>query len=506
MWRPDAVITVFSDFPDLTTTLVDSSTVRIQAQAVATIDATGHYRQLPPGTIVHTTMQMVQEHGQWRIERLVENFGRWLSAADLQRLYRPYDIYYMSTNGNRRLIPDVRWFALDRLATRLARAQLEPVPSYLAGTARSAIPSGARLTVDAVPVQNGVASVDLTTAQLDSEPASRQNIWAQFVATLTQAPDVQRVAVTVEGAELMPGFSPPPATVVDLGFLAIPKPEPAKPLLRQTDGRIIAIDSSTLLDPSSEGPKGAATRYPPIPANWVWMAQSLTGLEVAAVGADGHQLSRWRGASRIAVSTFASRLSRPAYDRHDMLWVGGIGTGRNAAIRVWAINAAAAPSDKALSAPRPIAAGWLRGRLVASLKVSEDGERIAVVSTGRDGTDPRVDVSGIVRAPNGVPMRLSGPLRVGGTLTLVRDVAWVDAVTLAILGRINALGRLRPYIVPLAGPMDDSLDPVPGAVALSTTGGPRGLVVTTESGSIVVRAGRRWVELGKGLDLAVAGA
>jgi hypothetical protein len=60
--------------------------------------------------------------------------------------------------------------------------------------------------------------------------------------------------------------------------------------------------------------------------------------------------------------------------------------------------------------------------------------------------------------------------------------------------------------VPLGGPMDESLDPVAGAVALTTTGGPRGLVVTTERGSIVVRAGRRWIELGKGLDLAVAGA
>ncbi len=504
-WRPDAEIIVFSDFGALTTTLVDDTTVRLQAEAVATIDSSGHYTQLPPGAVVDTTMRMVQEQGQWRINTLNEDFGRWLSAADLQRLYRPYDVYYLSTTGNRRLVPDVRWFALDRLATRLARAQLEPVPDYLEGAAKSAIPSGARLTVDAVPVQGGVAGVDLTTSQLDSEPATRQNIWAQFVATLTQAPEVQRVALTVEGAELMPGFSQSPATVEDLGFPTIAEPEHAKPLMRRSNGRVITIESSALLDPATGGPTGTATSYPVLTGSWLGLAQSLTGLEVAAVSADRTQLSRWRRADRIAVPAFAGGLSRPAYDRHDMLWVGGVGTGRSAAIRVWAVNAAADPSDAKNSAPRPVPAEWLRGRVVVSLRVSADGQRIAVLSTKPNGTDPRVEISGIVRAPNGIPERLSGHLRVGGTLTLARDVVWVDAVTVAILGRVSPKEPVKPYIVPLGGPMDESLDPVAGAVALTTTGGPRGLVVTTDRGSIVVRAGRRWIELGKGLDLVVAG-
>ncbi|HET7278125.1 MAG TPA: GerMN domain-containing protein [Dermatophilaceae bacterium] len=504
-WRPDAAIIVFSDFAALTTTLVDDTTVRLHAEAVATIDSSGHYTQLPPGTVVDTTMRMVQDRGQWRVNSLNENFGRWLSAADLQRLYRPYNVYYLAGSGNRRLVPDVRWFALDRLATRLARAQLEPVPDYLDAAAKSAIPSGARLTVDAVPVEGGVASVDLTTPQLDSEPATRQNIWAQFVATLTQAPEVQRVALTVEGAELMPGFSQPPATVEDLGFPTIPEPEHAKPLLRRSNGRVITIESSALLDPSTEGPTGTATSYPVLPSGWVGMAESLTGLEIAAVSGDRSQLARWRGADRIAVPPFAGGLSRPAYDRHDMLWVGGIGSGRYAAIRVWAINAAADPSDRQNSAPRPIPADWLRRRVVASLKVSADGQRIAVLSTNASGGDPHVDISGIVRAPNGIPERLSGHLRVGATLTMARDVVWVDAVTVAILGRVSPRDPVKPYIVPLGGPMDESLDPVAGAVTLTTTGGPRGLVVTTDKGSIVVRAGRRWVELGQGLDLAVAG-
>lgn len=504
-WRPDAAITVFSDPSALKTTVVDETTVRITARAVATIDSAGHYRQLAPGAVTETTMRLVQEQGEFRINTLSDDFGRWLSAADLQRLYRPYSVYYLAASGPRRLVPDVRWFALDRVATRLARAQLEPVPDYLAGAARSAIPTGARLTVDAVPVQDGVAAVDLTTSQLDSEPATRQTIWAQFVATLTQAPDVQRVALTVEGAELMPGFSQSPATIDDLGFPTVPEPEQAKPLLRRPSGRVVTLESSALLDPVPGEPPGAPTKYPVIPAPWTKLAQSVTGLEIAAVSSDGTSLSRWRGADRVAVPPFAIGLSRPAYDRHDMLWVGGIGTGRNAAARLWVVNAAVDPSDTVHAAPRPIAAPWLRGRVVTSVRVSEDGLRLAVVSVRPNGTDSRVDVSGIVRAPNGIPERLSGRLHVGSTLTMALDVVWIDPVTVAVLGRVRAGEPVKPYVVPLSGPMDDTLDPVAGALTLSTTGGPRGLMVTTDAGLVVVRAGRRWVELGKGLDLAVAG-
>ena len=59
--------------------------------------------------------------GEWRISALPETFGTWLSRADLQRLYDPFRIYYVST-GDRRMVPDVRWLPLGTgLATRLAR-------------------------------------------------------------------------------------------------------------------------------------------------------------------------------------------------------------------------------------------------------------------------------------------------------------------------------------------------------------------------------------------------
>ena len=81
--------------------------------------------------------------GQWRIAALPEGFGRWIASTEVNRLVRPYAVHYVSTS-QRALIPDVRWFPVDRLATRLARAQILPLPEHFDGAAVTAVPLGAR--------------------------------------------------------------------------------------------------------------------------------------------------------------------------------------------------------------------------------------------------------------------------------------------------------------------------------------------------------------------------
>ena len=77
---------------------------------------------------------------------------------------QPYDVHYVSTS-QRALVPDTRWFPVDKLATRLARAQLVPVPAHLADAAVTAVPAGARLLGDAVSIESGVATVNLISGQ-----------------------------------------------------------------------------------------------------------------------------------------------------------------------------------------------------------------------------------------------------------------------------------------------------------------------------------------------------
>ena len=107
-------------------------------------------------------------------------------------------MHYVSTS-RRGARPGRPLVPCDKLATRLARAQLVPVPATSPARPTTAVPAGARLLGDAVSVESGVATVNLISSRLSAGEANRQNLWAQFVSTLTQDTGVTRVALSVNG-------------------------------------------------------------------------------------------------------------------------------------------------------------------------------------------------------------------------------------------------------------------------------------------------------------------
>jgi hypothetical protein len=227
---------------------------------------------------------------------------------------------------------------------------------------------------------------------------------------------------------------------------------------------------------------------------------SRNGQEIAGIGGDRAELARWRGATQIRVPYFGSALTKPAYDNHGVLWVAG----RDAAdSRLWAINTAADPNDTDKTRPQVVAADWLAGRSITSLSVSPDGQRLAVVSTNRQGSDPRVDIAGVARQPNGLPTSLARPLAVAPTLSLIRDLVWVDESSIALLGRKADTEAIRPWFVPLGGFTTAGTE-LAGARWITTINGERGLVITTDNGDVYVRAGSRWLPIGEGTDFLVA--
>jgi len=155
---------------------------------VAEVDSAGRYREMPAGTLAHATFALQKLDVGWRISLPQKGFGLWLSATDLDRIYQPFTIAYVST-ASRTIVGDRRWFPITSgLATTLARAQLAPVPSYLSGAVQTGVPAGTALAVDAVPIQSGLAVVDLSAAALSADPDLRRAMWAQFVTTLMQVP------------------------------------------------------------------------------------------------------------------------------------------------------------------------------------------------------------------------------------------------------------------------------------------------------------------------------
>ena len=467
----------------------------VKANLVARIDAAGRAVTVTPGSRASTSMRLERVDGQWRIGQADADFGRWVRRGNLQQVLRPQRIYYPAANG-RTLIPDVRWLPVTRLATGLTRALIGPPPAYLEGAVRTGLGS-ARLSVDAVPVDGSVATVPLIASAAFSVLATRVDAWGQLVATLTEAPNISAVRVTLEETPLqVPGVQPPVLAAAELGFRTLDPAPGVKPVVRVGD-RILSVDFDTLLGPGVDlGTLPSA--FPRVPATWGRLALSFTGSELAAVGDNGTGLARYRADGSIEPEGFADRLTGPAYDRDGWLWVGGRPFDKDAQARLWTIDSNAEPFEGSGPAAKPIVASWLVDRLPIDVAFPVDGTRIAVVSTDATGKNSRLDVAGVARDADGTPTTLAGnTIRLGTALSQIREVVWLSPTDLAVLA--GPKGKAQPYLVTL-GDVITPLGGVEGADHITTAGGARNLAVRDVEGHLLVRAGASWQPLPEGLS------
>lgn len=498
-WDPDRNLVLLADDAAPAASLLDPATVRITARAAGTVDAEGRYTAARPGSKVSATFRLSTVGGEWRISELPAGFGRWIASSEVSRLVQPYDVHYVATS-RRSLVPDTRWFPVDKLATRLARAQLGPVPPQLVDAAVTAVPPSARLLGDAVSIQSGVAVVNLINGKLAAGEATRQNLWAQFVSTLTQDTGVSRVELSVDGVPVnLGGLDGSAATLAEVGFTTPTTPPLARPVVRRGDD-VVAFDPSTLGDQEPRQPV-ASVDHPPVLRTFRHLALSADGAEIAGVDPDGNGISRWRGTTRYEVPLDARAVGNPSYDRRGFLWMGGVGSKGAKAPRLWVVDLSAAPAEPPAAAT-PVVASWLANRRVVDARVAADGDRVAVVSTRLDGSDTRIDLAGVVRGAGGLPQRLAAPLRIGASVSRATSIAWLDEHTLAALGVLD--GKTLQPVVLTAGGEVRGLTPVANAVSITSTGSERDLWVVTSTGRLLGRAGSQWVDSGPASDLAVA--
>jgi len=502
-WLPDSGVKVYGDDSALKVELLTPSIVRVTAMIVAEVDSTGRYRETPVGTSAQATFGMQKLGGGWRISVPPQRFGLWLSASDLDRSYRSFTVAYVSKTAQT-MVVDRRWFPITSgLATTLARALLAPVPPYLTGAARTGIPVGTTLAVDSVPVQSGTAVVDLSASALSANPDLRRAMWAQFVTTLMQVGSVSDVSLEVNGAGLdLPDIPGHVSSLTSVGYQPQDSASVETAILR-TGTELSRVSSDRPLD-QDQPPKPpnlpASATLPKIPTGWVSLALSGNGQEIAGIGGDHGDLARWQWDRQFQLAKFGADLTRPSYDSMSGLWVAGEAGG---AARVWVIDTSLSPMEKAK--PRAIAVPWLANRKVLALKVATDNQRVALITSDRAGRDVQVVVAGIARSADGAPVSLATePLRVGWTLTAATDLAWVDDSTLAVVGRVSPRDAIGPQLVEIGGQITP-MPPVAGTRLVTNTGGLRGVVVLTDRGKILARAGDGWQVLQNGTDFLVPG-
>jgi hypothetical protein len=439
---------------------------------------------------------MVKENGEWRISTPPP--GLMVAEFAFSSFYQSYNLYFVG-NGtalvpNPIYLPNLRNQA--SIASVLMRALLNGPSDWLAPAVTSAIPEGTALSVDAVTITDGVAEVALSDNVLGLNDGQRTLLAAQVLYTL-QPTGIQGVTFTVnQQPYAIPGADPGTNEVtLDARFAAF---DPIPPgivdsLYTAHDDKVSVMASPNGSDQSApvRGPLGAG-RWPVDQ-----LAASATGSDVAAVTDGGTVLRRADvadGTTRTVLSG-ATALLRPEFTRFAELWaIGGKG-GRQ---RLWVER------DGRLA---EIESTILTRGQVKAFSISPDGVRMALIRE----VDGRTEL-GLARIVRGERIRLDGwlPLDVTRTstpdLSLLRDLAWADPSSLAVLGGASGDAPLTVYRVSQdASSITAVGEPIAwDAVSLTVLLKSQTVVVLDRSGQTWRDGNTQWLTLQKGVT-AIAG-
>lgn len=467
-WDPRARVTVYpqrGSGPQLAPQ--EDGSVVVTVPVEATVDEAGRYTEAAPGSLdTELVFTLARDTaGQWRISALPD--GVLMDAGNFEVSYRPVPLYFASQDGSH-LVPDLRWFATSKTPSLAMSALLWGPSPWLRDAVVSGAPEGARLSTETVTIsEDGVARIDL--AEIPTLPAQgeRNLLQAQVTETLGRFP-VSGVEITVGG---------------------LPWRETSVPVLQRdvapSSGPYMLVGDvlSVLRDGAVEPVEGVASLAGLEPGHPA-IALDET-IRVVLSGQRRLLLLPLDGGAPVALVEGAA-LVPPSVDRHGWVWTGE----QASAGELLAVDASGAVA--ALDAP------WLEGRTVRSLRVSRDGARVALVSSGAGPADAQVDVVSVVRDEDGRPTLLAAePLQVGAAVLDAVEVAWVDEVTLAVLGTSQELGVPTTHLVPVGGPTE-ALTLLEGR-GIAAGRGRQAIFVVDDAGTLLTRQGNQWKNVAEGV-------
>lgn len=424
-WKPEVSTKVY-DFTTMALERGAAGRVNVTLDQVASLDRAGTLQILRSPRERELVFDVVAQPGgsegpQWRISD--PPFGTAISLSDLARGYRPYETYFLSRRANK-LVPDGRLLPVvgPSLPTALTELVLAGPSKWLAPAVRSGAPAGLSLALGAVPVDNGVAVVDLARSALAVGPATRRELAAQLTWTLTQLPQVSAIRITVESEPYdIPGTpdlldrASWRSVGPDSSVAAAPGPPPYFTVLGSA--------GQTVLSRVTRSERTTATL--PLPAGTPavgGLAVSLDESRIAAVAGDGQTLWLLPHPAQVGrVREIPGRsIAGVSFDVDGALWF----TDRN---RLWRVVGDGPPRAVPI-ANRPT--GSLTG-----VSLARDGARVALVV---DGEVFLAAISEEGREGHPAGLHLVAPRPAAFAASGVSSVAWRDASGPELLGRIDA--------------------------------------------------------------------
>lgn len=429
-WDPEEGVVIYDDGPGLAISRQENR-VDVEATEVSRIGVDGSL-STRSGQRVTFRFRVERVGEEWRISKAPDLL--LLTQRDVDRTYRSYSVYFLAPDQDR-LVPDPVFVPVGRSgpATSLVRSLLDGPTRWLAPSVTTAVPLGTELVVDSIPVENGIALVDLSGAVLDATEGDRNRLSAQVVWTLTELPEVTGVRITVDGSPWQLPDAPAvqsEQTWAEFDPNGLPESAAAVLVRGGVVRRVEGDGSVPLSGPLGQG--AVVARHP---------ATSADGALVAALTDGGTRvvLEERFVSAKLATVFEGNNLAPPSMDAPGNLWLVDRANGGSTVHLVGRSGRL-----------KRVAAPALRDRVVRSLRVALDGTRVAVVV--RDARAGRQLLLGrVVQNGRNVSVQAFRPLE--DSLLEVRDVTWMAADALAVLGRDRG-SVLQPFQITIAGGVD----------------------------------------------------
>lgn len=200
-WKPETKISVYDQSSTKAVSIRPGGEIELKAPLIATIDDRGSWTPAPRGTLVSFVFALTKVSGQFRVA--VAPDGVFLGSNQLEPKLAPRWLYFF-TPAREMLVPDPLYLPNNlspgQAATQLVQELLKGPTARLGNSVVSAAPPGTQVNVS-VPVDLGVATVELSDAAASLAEDERKQLAAQIAWTLR--PISTKLRITVDGAKLL---------------------------------------------------------------------------------------------------------------------------------------------------------------------------------------------------------------------------------------------------------------------------------------------------------------